>query len=96
MPQRKLPRSRDRVTGAAAGFGDRVAKPAHEARKVPERGICDRAAFPQNGDSGIDGGPLLVNHFDAQAGTWGMAEVLDPETGTTLSLVTGPSGSSRR
>jgi hypothetical protein len=41
------------------------------------------AAFQQVGESGVDGGPLLVNRFDAGAGTWGTAEVIDPETGLT-------------
>lgn len=54
------------------------------------------AAFPQSGDSGVDGGPLLVNHFDAQAGTWDTAEVIDPETGATspfgMQLAADPSG----
>jgi hypothetical protein len=54
------------------------------------------AAFQQSGDSGVDGGPLLVNRFDAETGTWGTAEVIDAETGVTspfgMQVAADPSG----
>ncbi len=41
------------------------------------------AAWQQSGDSGVKGGLLLSNRFDAQSSSWDTAEVLVPETGVT-------------
>jgi hypothetical protein len=39
------------------------------------------AAWQQSGDSGVSGGMLVANRFDAESGTWGGVEVLVPQTG---------------
>jgi hypothetical protein len=41
------------------------------------------AVWQQSGDSGVDGGLLVANRFDAETGSWGTPEVLLPETGET-------------